>query len=150
METRRDAAGECRRRVETLTSLPVCKINVERVFDVLAVSRLERRWLLWHDFMKEHAHLDAWLQLAEQAVSCPDLGHATYVVAKEELRRFEVSPVPELQSGSRQRPYFLFCSKIKILNILNTRSFACVFRGCAARPGRGSSSWTVWPAGTER
>lgn len=43
--------------------------------------------------MKEHSHLDAWLQFAEQAVSCPDLSNFTYITAKEELRKFEVSLV---------------------------------------------------------
>uniref|UniRef100_A0A3P8U4R1 Uncharacterized protein n=1 Tax=Amphiprion percula TaxID=161767 RepID=A0A3P8U4R1_AMPPE len=47
------------------------------------------RWLLWHNFMKEHAHLDAWLRLAEQAVASPSPAHFTYSTAKEELRRFE-------------------------------------------------------------
>ncbi|XP_051814186.1 nesprin-2 [Acanthochromis polyacanthus] len=51
--------------------------------------RLDRKWLLWHDFMKEHAHLDAWLRLAEQAVASPSPAHFTYTTAKEELRRFE-------------------------------------------------------------
>uniref|UniRef100_A0A3Q1FNX7 Uncharacterized protein n=1 Tax=Acanthochromis polyacanthus TaxID=80966 RepID=A0A3Q1FNX7_9TELE len=50
---------------------------------------LDRKWLLWHDFMKEHAHLDAWLRLAEQAVASPSPAHFTYTTAKEELRRFE-------------------------------------------------------------
>ncbi|XP_029964206.1 nesprin-2 isoform X3 [Salarias fasciatus] len=50
---------------------------------------LERRWVLWHDFMKEHAHLDAWLRLAEQAVSSSKPAHFTYAAAKEELRAFE-------------------------------------------------------------
>ncbi|KAM6987420.1 nesprin-2 [Tautogolabrus adspersus] len=39
--------------------------------------------------MKEHAHLDAWLRSAEQAVSSPNPAHVTYVTAKEELRKFE-------------------------------------------------------------
>lgn len=50
---------------------------------------LDRKWLLWHDFMKEHAHLDAWLRLAEQAVASPSPAHFTYSTANEELRRFE-------------------------------------------------------------
>ncbi|KAM9852927.1 nesprin-2 [Aulostomus maculatus] len=50
---------------------------------------LEQRWILWHGFMKEHAHLDAWLRLAEQAVTSQDPAHITYLTAKEELRKFE-------------------------------------------------------------
>ncbi|XP_042269142.1 uncharacterized protein si:ch211-137a8.2 isoform X1 [Thunnus maccoyii] len=57
--------------------------------DLRGCGQLERRWILWHEFMKEHAHLDAWLRLAEQAVSSPNSAHVTYVTAKEELRKFE-------------------------------------------------------------
>nr|XP_046246097.1 nesprin-2 isoform X2 [Scatophagus argus] len=52
-------------------------------------GRLERRWVLWHEFMKEHAHLDAWLRLAELAVGTPDPTHVSYVTAKDELGKFE-------------------------------------------------------------
>uniref|UniRef100_A0A671WJN6 Uncharacterized protein n=1 Tax=Sparus aurata TaxID=8175 RepID=A0A671WJN6_SPAAU len=55
----------------------------------LCVRRLERRWVLWHEFMKEHAHLDSWLRLAEQAVSSSNPALVTYVTAKDELRKFE-------------------------------------------------------------
>ncbi|KAF0030923.1 hypothetical protein F2P81_017654 [Scophthalmus maximus] len=58
--------------------------------DVGASGWLERKWILWHEFMKEHAHLDAWLRLAEQAVSNPNPAHVTYTAAKEELSTFEV------------------------------------------------------------
>ncbi|TMS07740.1 Nesprin-2 [Larimichthys crocea] len=57
--------------------------------DLQGCGRLERRWLLWHEFMKEHAHLDTWLRLAEQAVSSSNPAHITYVAAKEEQRKFE-------------------------------------------------------------
>lgn len=53
-------------------------------------ARLERRWLLWHEFMKEYDHLDAWLRLAEEAVSSPNSVHVTYQTAKEEMKKFEV------------------------------------------------------------
>lgn len=54
-----------------------------------ACGPLERKWLLWHEFMKEQGHLEAWLQTAEQAVGRPHLSNVPYVTAKEELRRFE-------------------------------------------------------------
>lgn len=53
--------------------------------------------------MKEHAHLDTWLQLAEQAVAFPNPAQVTYATAKEELRKFEVSLV--------------FLSAIRLLNL---------------------------------
>ncbi|XP_068173855.1 nesprin-2 [Antennarius striatus] len=57
--------------------------------DLPGCGLLEKRWLLWHEFMKEHAHLDTWLGLVEQAVASPDLAHVTYQTAKDELRKFE-------------------------------------------------------------
>ncbi|MEQ2158134.1 hypothetical protein GOODEAATRI_009119 [Goodea atripinnis] len=53
------------------------------------LCRLERKWVLWHEFMKEHAHLDAWLRLAEQALTTFNLANITYSTSKEELRKFE-------------------------------------------------------------
>lgn len=50
---------------------------------------LERRWALWHQFMKEHTHLDAWLRLAEQAISSSKPAHFTFTNAKQELKMFE-------------------------------------------------------------
>uniref|UniRef100_UPI003AB043B3 nesprin-2 n=1 Tax=Centroberyx gerrardi TaxID=166262 RepID=UPI003AB043B3 len=57
--------------------------------DLQGCGQLDMKWVLWHEFMKEHAHLDAWLRLAEQAVSSPNSAHVTYAAAKEELRKFE-------------------------------------------------------------
>ncbi|XP_030007377.1 nesprin-2 isoform X2 [Sphaeramia orbicularis] len=52
---------------------------------------LDRRWVLWEEFMKEHAHLDAWLRLAEQDVCSLPISpsQVTYDKAKEELRKLE-------------------------------------------------------------
>lgn len=41
--------------------------------------------------MKEHAHLETWLCLTEQAIACAGPAHVTYVGAKEKLRRIQVS-----------------------------------------------------------
>ncbi|XP_074497102.1 uncharacterized protein LOC141771082 isoform X1 [Sebastes fasciatus] len=57
--------------------------------DLQGCGQLEARWILWHEFMREHAHLDTWLRSAEQAVGSPDPAHVAYVTAKEELRKFE-------------------------------------------------------------
>nr|XP_020461252.1 uncharacterized protein LOC109963238 [Monopterus albus] len=58
--------------------------------DLQGCGQVERKWILWHEFMKEHAHLDAWLQLAEQDLASPDATCVTYLAAKEELRKFEM------------------------------------------------------------
>ncbi|XP_070399774.1 nesprin-2 isoform X2 [Nothobranchius furzeri] len=52
-------------------------------------GQLDKRWILWHEFMKEHAHLDTWLRFAEQAVTSLSPAYITYSVAKEELKKFE-------------------------------------------------------------
>lgn len=51
---------------------------------------MDRKWVLWHEFMQEHSHLDAWLRLAEQAINTLQPAHLTYSASKEELRRFQV------------------------------------------------------------
>ncbi|XP_072249016.1 nesprin-2 [Leuresthes tenuis] len=63
--------------------------GLNRDGDLLRCGQLEQRWALWHDFMKEHDHLDAWLLLAEQAIGSPNSAHVSYSAAKEELQRFE-------------------------------------------------------------
>ncbi|XP_028429474.1 uncharacterized protein si:ch211-137a8.2 isoform X2 [Perca flavescens] len=57
--------------------------------DLQGCGQLERKWLLWQDFMTEQAHLDAWLRLAEQAVGSSGPVHFAYVIAKEDLSKFE-------------------------------------------------------------
>ncbi|XP_040903288.1 nesprin-2 isoform X2 [Toxotes jaculatrix] len=57
--------------------------------DLQGCGQLETRWVLWREFMEEHAHLDIWLRLAEQAVGSPNSTCVTYATAKEELRKFE-------------------------------------------------------------
>ncbi|XP_077396303.1 nesprin-2 [Festucalex cinctus] len=57
--------------------------------NLLGCHQLERRWLLWHSFMTDHARLDAWLRLAEQAVSSHNWTQVTCAAAKNDVRRFE-------------------------------------------------------------
>lgn len=61
-------------------------------------GRLDRRWVLWQEFMTEHANLDAWLRLAERAVTSHSSAHITHVTAEEELRRLETL---RREAGSR-------------------------------------------------
>ncbi|XP_077578870.1 nesprin-2 [Stigmatopora nigra] len=50
---------------------------------------LERRWRLWHGFMEEHAHLDAWLRSAERALASGDTARVTRGGAVDDVRRFQ-------------------------------------------------------------
>ncbi|XP_028816938.1 nesprin-2 isoform X2 [Denticeps clupeoides] len=51
--------------------------------------QLERRWMLWHEFMKDYSCLDDWLRLAENCAASPNTSHVLYVAASEELKKFE-------------------------------------------------------------
>ncbi|KAM9452472.1 nesprin-2-like isoform 1-T1 [Salvelinus alpinus] len=51
--------------------------------------QLERKWVLWHEFMKEYSSLSDWLRLAEKAADSPRSAHVLFVTAKEELEKFE-------------------------------------------------------------
>ncbi|CDQ66181.1 unnamed protein product [Oncorhynchus mykiss] len=51
--------------------------------------QLERKWVLWHEFMKECSSLGDWLQLAEKSADSPRSANVLFVTAKEELKKFE-------------------------------------------------------------
>uniref|UniRef100_A0A8C5DT94 Nesprin-2-like n=1 Tax=Gouania willdenowi TaxID=441366 RepID=A0A8C5DT94_GOUWI len=80
-----DAVRDSELLLDSLSSAPSCNWRL----DVDVQGRLERRWSLWHEFMKEHAHLEAWLRLAEEAVSPLYSAHVPYADAKEALKKFE-------------------------------------------------------------
>ncbi|XP_030634007.1 nesprin-2 [Chanos chanos] len=63
-----------------------------------ACIQLEKRWMLWHEFMKEYSCFDDWLRLAEKVAATPNSSHVLYATAKEELRKFET-----LQAETRSR-----------------------------------------------
>lgn len=52
-------------------------------------AKLERRWMLWYEFMKEHSCLDDWLRAAEKIAVSPNSSHVLYAAAKEELQKYE-------------------------------------------------------------
>lgn len=72
---------------------PVCVTDLYRL-SYLIVSywsiRLERRWMLWYEFKKELSCLDDWLRSAEKIAASPNSSHVLYVMAKEELQKYEV------------------------------------------------------------
>ncbi|XP_029628390.1 nesprin-2 isoform X4 [Salmo trutta] len=60
--------------------------------------QLERKWVLWHEFMKEYSSFSDWLRLAEKAADSPRSAHVLFVTAKEELEKFESL---KTQAGAR-------------------------------------------------
>lgn len=87
------AKRETRRSLEGKPSpmMMSCPVLVSVANAAVPTLRLDRKWLLWRDFLKEHAHLETWLRSTEQALTCAGPAHITYVSAKEKLRRMEVS-----------------------------------------------------------
>ncbi|XP_061575907.1 nesprin-2 isoform X2 [Cololabis saira] len=57
--------------------------------DLQECGGLDRRWVLWHQFMKEQHHLDAWLRLAERSLDSLSPAPFTYSVARDDLRRVQ-------------------------------------------------------------
>ncbi|XP_076833140.1 uncharacterized protein LOC143478089 isoform X2 [Brachyhypopomus gauderio] len=64
-------------------------LSQDDTFFLEGCVQLERRWVLWHEFMKEHSCLDDWLRQAEKLAARPNSSHVLYITAKEELQKFE-------------------------------------------------------------
>ncbi|KAI1893340.1 hypothetical protein AGOR_G00122710 [Albula goreensis] len=78
--------------------LPLGPLSQDGDSSVEGRIQLEKRWLLWHKFMKAHSHFDDWLRLAEKTAASPNSSHVLYITAKQELKKFET-----LQSECRAR-----------------------------------------------
>ncbi|XP_053543572.1 nesprin-2 isoform X2 [Ictalurus punctatus] len=69
--------------------LSLAELHQDDTFSLEGCVQLERRWILWHKFMKEYSCLDDWLRLAEKSAASPNSSHVLYATAKEELQKFE-------------------------------------------------------------
>ncbi|XP_060800057.1 uncharacterized protein si:ch211-137a8.2 isoform X2 [Neoarius graeffei] len=69
--------------------LSLADLSEDNMFSLEGCVQLERRWILWHRFMKEYSRLDDWLRLAEKSAASPKSSHVLYTTAKEELQKFE-------------------------------------------------------------
>ncbi|MCJ8740147.1 hypothetical protein PDJAM_G00055430 [Pangasius djambal] len=69
--------------------LSLADLSQDDTFSFEGCVQLERRWMLWHKFMKEYSCLDDWLRLAEKSAASPNTSHVLYITAKEELQKFE-------------------------------------------------------------
>ncbi|KAG7224429.1 hypothetical protein INR49_015093, partial [Caranx melampygus] len=96
-------------------------------------GQLERRWVLWHEFMEEHAHLDMWLRLAEQAVSSHNSTPITYITAKENLRKFERL---RCEAGSRLKQLDSLTQKNRVLTRLFLGAMQAQLLASARESGR--------------
>ncbi|XP_053363614.1 nesprin-2 isoform X3 [Clarias gariepinus] len=72
-----------------MTNSPLKAVFIVSHFSMYLSIRLERRWILWHKFMKEYTCMNDWLRLAEKSAASPNSSHVLYSTAKEELQKFE-------------------------------------------------------------
>lgn len=53
--------------------------------------RIEETWRLWCKFLDDYSRFEDWLKMAECSAANPNSADVLYTVAKEELKKFEVS-----------------------------------------------------------
>ena len=53
--------------------------------------RIEETWRLWGKFLDDYARFEDWLKMAERTAAKPNSTDVLYTVAKQELKKFEVS-----------------------------------------------------------
>lgn len=53
--------------------------------------RIEETWRLWCKFLDDYSRFEDWLKMAERTAANPNSADVLYTVAKEELKKFEVS-----------------------------------------------------------
>lgn len=54
-------------------------------------SRIEETWRLWQKFLDDYSRFEDWLKTSERKAALPNSSGVLYTVAKEELKKFEVS-----------------------------------------------------------
>lgn len=58
---------------------------------LISPRRIEETWRLWCKFLDDYSRFEDWLKMAERTAANPNSGDVLYTVAKEELKKFEVS-----------------------------------------------------------
>lgn len=53
--------------------------------------RIEETWRLWQKFLDDYSRFEDWLETSERKAALPNSSGVLYTVAKEELKKFEVS-----------------------------------------------------------
>lgn len=53
--------------------------------------RIEETWRLWQKFLDDYSRFEDWLEVSERTAAFPSSSGVLYTVAKEELKKFEVS-----------------------------------------------------------
>lgn len=58
---------------------------------MLSLCRIEETWRLWQRFLDDYFRFEDWLKTSERTAALPNSSGVLYTVAKEELKKFEVS-----------------------------------------------------------
>lgn len=53
--------------------------------------RIEETWRLWQKFLDDYSRFEDWLKISERTAAFPSSSGVLYTVAKEELKKFEVT-----------------------------------------------------------
>uniref|UniRef100_A0AAY5EGI0 KASH domain-containing protein n=1 Tax=Electrophorus electricus TaxID=8005 RepID=A0AAY5EGI0_ELEEL len=61
----------------------ICAMSMERRL------KIEETWRLWQKFLDDFSHFEEWLSSAESTAALPNSAGVLYIVAKEELKKFE-------------------------------------------------------------
>lgn len=62
-----------------------------RLCSFLFRLRIEETWQLWQKFLDDYSRFEDWLKTSERTAAFPSSSGVLYTVAKEELKKFEVS-----------------------------------------------------------
>lgn len=57
----------------------------------MSACRIEETWRLWCKFLDDYSRFEDWLKMAERTAANANSSDVLYTVAKEELKKFEVS-----------------------------------------------------------
>lgn len=57
----------------------------------MSPCRIEETWRLWCKFLDDYSRFEDWLKMAERTAANPNSADVLYTVAKEELKKLEVS-----------------------------------------------------------
>ncbi|MEQ2275496.1 Nesprin-2 [Xenotaenia resolanae] len=89
-----DAAGGSEAESDSLQETSHSLDQRWRTICALALDRrlrIEETWTLWCKFLNDYSRFEDWLKMAERTAANPNSAEVLYSVAKEELKKFEVS-----------------------------------------------------------
>ena len=65
-------------------------IDILQMFYIFCL-RIEETWRLWQKILDDYSRFEDWLKTSERKAALPNSSGVLYTVAKEELKKFEVS-----------------------------------------------------------